>query len=109
MNTTLLIWVAGALFAGAAAGYALRRLVLLSQKSTLEIELKEKRLQAKEVASNLKESAQKEAELPLESFNHKAFAMLSIPSVRYPEAQSLACVYKSTRSYKKHYCQIPNA
>jgi uncharacterized membrane protein YhiD involved in acid resistance len=59
---TILLTAIGAGLVGLAAGFALRKLILLSQRSTLELELKEKRLQAKEKAADIKHVAEKEAE-----------------------------------------------
>jgi len=58
---TILITAAIAGLIGLAAGFALRRLILLSQRSTLELELKEKRLKAKEDAAEINKLAEKEA------------------------------------------------
>ncbi|MEX2368891.1 MAG: ribonuclease Y [Candidatus Paceibacterota bacterium] len=58
---TILITATIAGLVGLAAGFALRRLILLSQRSTLELELKEKRLKAKEEAAEVKKQAEKEA------------------------------------------------
>ncbi len=61
MVTTVLIAVVTALV-GVGTGYALRRLVLLSRKSSLEIEIKEKKLAAKEKASEIIQKAEQKAE-----------------------------------------------
>jgi len=61
MNITIIIAIAVAGLVGIGLGYALRRLILLSQKSTLELEIKEKRLAAKEKAAQIKEAAEAEA------------------------------------------------
>lgn len=63
MNTSVIILLtATALLVGAGVGYLLRRLVLLSRKSSLEIEVKERQLAAKEKAREIIEKAEKQAE-----------------------------------------------
>lgn len=62
MNISLLIIPVAAGLFGIAIGYALRRLVLLSQRSTLELEIKEKRVAAKEAAVEIKKTAEEKAD-----------------------------------------------
>lgn len=61
MNISILLATAAAGLFGIGLGYALRRLVLLSQKSTLELEIKEKRVAAKEAAVEIKKAAEENA------------------------------------------------
>lgn len=62
MNISILLATVAAGLVGIGVGYALRRLVLLIQKSTLELEIKEKRIAAKEAAVEIKQAAEKKAE-----------------------------------------------
>jgi len=62
MNISILLATVAAVIFGIGVGYALRRLVLLSQKSTLELEIKEKRIAAKEAAVEIKQAAEEKAE-----------------------------------------------
>ncbi|MEX2514536.1 MAG: ribonuclease Y [Candidatus Paceibacterota bacterium] len=62
MNISILLATVVAGLVGIGLGYALRRLVLLSQKSTLELEVKEQRIAAKEAAVEIKQAAENKAE-----------------------------------------------
>lgn len=63
MNISILLATVAAGIIGIGLGYALRRLVLLSQKSTLELEIKEKRIAAKEAAVEIKQAAENKSEM----------------------------------------------
>ncbi len=61
MNTLTIVVAVAAGLIGVMAGYALRWLLLLYKKSSVELAIKEKRLEAKEQASNIIEQAKETA------------------------------------------------